>query len=116
MPGKKSKKSLIEVKTHPKLGYVVPGYTIAQRGHSVWFSNRTKEHVYVQFSTRRLFGRGAIRLSPVGKKACQVSLKARLAAPIGLHPYAVFCYEAKRFAVGNSMPIIIIQPPPPVGK
>ena len=100
---------VIKVRRHSKLGYVVPGCTIAKRGSSVTFVNATSGPVRIQFFNNKLFRRDGIGLPGPSKGRSLPSLRLAVnsKAPCGLYPYAVFCHAGPQFAVGHSMPIII---------
>ena len=102
--------AVIRIKRHAKLGFVVPACTIAKGGSVVTFVNGTTGAVQVQFFNSKLFGQSGLRLpAPSKRRATSPSrkLKVRPHASVGIYPYAVFCFAGPKFAVGNSMPIII---------
>jgi hypothetical protein len=102
--------TVIRIKRHATLGFVVPACTLAKGGSAVTFVNGTTGAVQVQFLNNKLFGVSGLRLpapprhrhTPPSKK---LNVKAK--APVGIYPYSVFCFAGPKFAVGNSMPIII---------
>jgi hypothetical protein len=87
-------------------GYRAPKYTHVRRGDNVTFVNQTDSDVSIQFSKNDIFHPPHLRV----KKGGEETLRIHEDAPDGFHPYAVFCHEREEFAVGGSMPIIIVDP------
>jgi len=84
---------------------VTPADVVVATGDTVNFNNLTNGEISIQFSEASLFssvfpgklGAGQPWGSPVQK------------VERGFYPYAVYCECTKDFAVGGSMPIIIIK-------
>jgi hypothetical protein len=91
-------------------GYTVPKYTRVMPDDVVSFTNTTSGKVSIQFPSDEIFAFDTIDLAPQGEPGAIRELKVQAGAPIGTHGYSVFCQEGRQFAVGNSMPIIIVNP------
>ena len=108
-------RTLTKVETHKVLivGHkagrvVVPGRLVVKHGDYVEF-NALNEDVTIFIPNTGILADLVLEISATKSKARQVLEDA----PVGEHPYAVFCGgEARNFAEGNSSPVIIIEPPP----
>ena len=100
-PRRKSGKLTVRIMCGGRQCKVKPSVIIAKPGQTVRFEKTAGETVYVQaseignqFDIKKLSTRG--------------HLKVPRKTPMGIYPYAVFCYEKKSFCTGSSMPIIIV--------
>lgn len=80
-------------RVYPRVSLVHPGQTVA-------FAKPGAETVFIQVSGIGKPFRSA------GKQKCQ--FKVPKGTPVGIYPYAVFCYETAAYCTGSSMPIIIV--------
>jgi len=88
----------------------VPGCVVVAQGDTVVFESLTGESVIFLPEMERMArdpvqGAGIIVL-PGGQTA---DFPISEAAEKGVYPYSVFCTKARRFAIGNSDPTIIIR-------
>ena len=100
----------VQIKGNKESGYTVNKYTSAMRGDQVEFGNATMGDVSIQFPVQEIFGQNTLTLAPVGSTDAEKVLTVSETAPVGTHVYAAFCHDGGQFAVGGSMPIIIINP------
>ena len=80
---------------------VKPGLITVKPGTTIAFQKTAGETVYIQASEIGV----AFKIK---KTATGGLLKVPKKTPMGIYPYAVFCYEKKAFCTGSSMPIIIV--------
>ena len=81
---------------------VSPGEAVVLSGGTITFTNDTLAPVHIQVSTSRL----DLKQLPIpSKESRQVKVPEQMR---GWFPYSVFCECTSDFAIGGSMPIIII--------
>jgi plastocyanin len=80
---------------------VTPSVMIVKPGQTVRFEKVAGETVHIQVSE---IG----RQFDIEKLETRGHLTVPKKTPMGIYPYAVFCYEEKSFCTGSSMPIIIV--------
>jgi len=99
---KKRKKKQVNVTITCKKGKckVRPFAAIVQPGDTVVFGKAATDTVFVQVSQiGNTFSITSEKTKP---------FKIPEQTPVGIYPYAVFCYEKAEFCHGSSMPIIIV--------
>ena len=101
---------VVQIKGTKDSGYTVNKYTRVMPDDGVEFSNSTTGDVTIQFPLEEIFGRSSLVLAKAGVPGADQTLTVASNAPLGNHAYAAFCHEGGQFAVGGSMPIIIINP------
>ena len=69
----------------------------------VWKAEGTD--LYFQFMDKDLFGKFNYYL----RNGKELKLKVTSKAEAKIHKYAVFCYDGKEYAAGNSPPVIIVE-------
>jgi len=105
MSGSAGKQIDVEIDCIDGICKVTPADVVAATGNTINFKNLTNGEISIQFFEASLFsstfpgklGAGQPWSSPVQK------------VERGFYPYAVYCECTQDFAVGGSMPIIIIK-------
>jgi hypothetical protein len=87
---------------------VAPGDVVVAKDYTINFVNLTGADIIIQFSEAGLFS------TPLPDKDKITPAAGHWPAVVasgerGFYPYAVYCERTKSFAVGGSMPIIIIK-------
>ena len=82
---------------------VTPGDIVVKPGDIISFTNGTAGHLHIQFADHNVH-QETITVPP-GKTTYEVRVTPGLR---GCFPFAVFCQEVHDFAIGGSMPIVII--------
>ncbi len=100
----------VEISGNETAGYRINKYTRTMPGDTVGFSNTTAGKVSIQFPVHEIFGQGSLELEAAGVPGSDKSLTVMADAAIGNYSYSAFCHKGGKFAVGGSMPIIIINP------
>jgi plastocyanin len=83
---------------------VTPADVVVATGDTVNFRNLTGGDISIQFSEECLFSKEKENVVKDATRPFPVQMVQR-----GVYPYAVYCECTKDFAVGASMPIIIIK-------
>ena len=129
MPSEVHKVSIIKTTTDGVAKCVVmPGYVCAEPGHKIQFKAvNTEVTVFIPDEVVAGNRNRVFMLKPQQKKSITV-MKNALEESIGMtdktaeehwktygipgeFPYAVYCHDLKDFGVGNSSPVMILEPP-----
>ncbi len=101
MPEKKVKKTKVEIRLVDGHCKAVPGVILVDPGGVIQFDKKVTGSVYIQLS-------GIKRRLAITAKMKSNKMTIPVSTGVGVYPYAVFCYDMKRFCTGSSMPIIIV--------
>lgn len=102
--------TVVEIHYIENSGFTISKYAPVRRCGMIIFENYTHGKVSIQFPAHGVLGGDVLELMAVSEAGSSKKIVVDENAPVGEHIYSAFCHQGMQFAVGNSMPIIIINP------